>query len=128
MNISAIVPKTTPVAGEPSAIDATDAAKAKGEAKVLKQFESVMLSMMLKQLRQTGSEEGMFPGDKSDTLGGMFDTYLGEYLAESGGLGLTSSLEGQLNSGNSGKSPTEALQELRSEAMEAYTSGTPAID
>lgn len=123
MNISAIAPEASVTVGDSSAFSSNPTA----EAEAMKQFESVMLSMVLKQMRQTGSEEGMFPGDKSDTLGGMFDTYLGEHLAEAGGLGLMESLGGQLNSGNSGLSSADALQQLRSQAMEAYTSATSVI-
>ena len=35
------------------------------------EFEAVMLSMLVREMRQTGGEEGLFPGDKSDTMGGM---------------------------------------------------------
>lgn len=121
MNISAIIPEATTSPGAPST------ASPGGEAKVMKEFESVMLSMVLKQMRQAGSEDGLFPGDKSDTLGGMFDTYLGEHLAESGGLGLIDSLGVQLNVGNEGASPEDALQEIRSQALKAYTNATPVI-
>lgn len=121
MNISAIASGTSVTPGDSSAFNPQE------EAKVMKQFESVMLSMVLKQMRQTGSEEGMFPGDKSDTLGGMFDTYLGEHLAEAGGLGLMESLGGQLNSGNASLTSADALQQIRSQAMEAYTNATSVI-
>lgn len=59
---------------------------------VAQQLESVFLSMLLKQLRQSVSEEGLFPGDTSDTFGGMFDQYLGDHLAAAGGLGIAALL------------------------------------
>ena len=46
------------------------------------------MSMMIKQLRETSSGEGLFPGDKSDTYGGMFDMFMGDHLAESSDTGL----------------------------------------
>jgi Rod binding domain-containing protein len=55
-------------------------------------LESMFLSMMLKQLRTSEQGQGLFAGDKSDTLGSMFDQYLGQYLAESGGVGLSAML------------------------------------
>ncbi|GEM_PF-1657108 len=92
------------------------------DEKVLQQFESVMLSMMLKQMRSSASEDGLFPGDKSDTLGGMFDTYMGDHLAESGGLGLTDSLGDFLNRGPASIKEVASLQnELNTKAMEAYS-------
>lgn len=93
----------------------------KDEAEIMKEFESVMLSMVLKQMRQSGSEEGLFPGDNSDTLGGMFDTYMGEHLAESGGFGLMDSFEGKMNPGPLSKTPSEAVKQIREQAIGAYT-------
>lgn len=101
--------------------DSTLSAAVQQEEKLMKQFESVMLSMVLKQMRQTGTgENGLFPGDDSDTLGGMFDMYLGEHLAESGGFGLMDSFRGKLLSGPQTLSPQEAANQLRQQATEAY--------
>lgn len=100
--------------------DAAEAAHAQ-EEKLIRQFESVMMSMVLKQMRQTGTgEEGLFPGDSSDTLGGMFDMYLGEHLAESGGFGLMDAFRGRLLSGPQTLSPQEATDQIRQQATEAY--------
>ncbi|MCA9036091.1 MAG: rod-binding protein [Planctomycetaceae bacterium] len=52
-------------------------------------FESVFISMMLKEMRQTQSGEGLFAGDKSDTFGGMFDMMMGQHMADAGGIGLS---------------------------------------
>jgi len=54
-----------------------------------KQFESLFVSMLIKEMRQSsGFGEGLFPGDASDTYGGMFDMFMGQHLAENGGIGL----------------------------------------
>jgi len=99
------------------------------EEKLLKQFESVMLSMVLKQMRQTGTgEEGLFPGDSSDTLGGMFDMYLGEHLAESGGFGLMDAFRGKLLSGSQTVRPQDAAQQIRQLATEAYRNVSSASE
>jgi len=58
-----------------------------------REMEGLFVSLLLKEMRQTSSEGGMFPGDSSDTFGGMFDLYLGKYIAESGGIGLADSIE-----------------------------------
>ena len=54
----------------------------------IKKFEGLFMSMMIKQLRETSLGEGFFPGDSSDTYGGMFDTFMGDHLAESSNTGL----------------------------------------
>lgn len=61
-----------------------------------RQFEGLLTSMLLKQMRQTLSGEGLFPGDSSDTYGGMFDMYLGDFIARNGGLGLAQQIEATL--------------------------------
>jgi Rod binding domain-containing protein len=51
-------------------------------------LESVFLSMVMKEMRQTLEGSSMFSGDKGDVLGGLFDHYLGQHLAPSGALGI----------------------------------------
>jgi Rod binding domain-containing protein len=51
------------------------------------QFESLFLSMLLKEMRNTLSE-GMFGEENSDVYGGMFDMYLGQNIADSSTLGI----------------------------------------
>ncbi|MCR9200966.1 MAG: rod-binding protein [Planctomycetaceae bacterium] len=112
---------TSGTSGRSVSADSAAAQGAEQEEKLLKQFESVMLSMVLKQMRQTGTgEEGLFPGDSSDTLGGMFDMYLGEHLAESGGFGLMDAFQGRLLSGPQTLSPQQAGEQIRQQATEAY--------
>lgn len=68
----------------------------KSGTEAAKQLESLFISLLLKEMRQTiGSEEG-FAGDKSDTIGGLFDQYMGEHMAAGGGLGISDSLRGAL--------------------------------
>jgi Rod binding domain-containing protein len=54
---------------------------------VATQFESVFMSLLAKELRES-TEGGLFPGESSDTLGGMFDLYMGQHMAEGGGIGI----------------------------------------
>ncbi len=67
-----------------------DSLKSTKVEKAIKDFEGLFLSMMIKELRQTSSGDGLFPGDASDTYGGMFDMFLGNELAAGQGLGLES--------------------------------------
>lgn len=61
---------------------ADKAAKAAGD------FESLFASQLLKEMRKTLDPETMFGGDSGDVYGGMFDLFLGQQIAQSGGLGL----------------------------------------
>ena len=53
------------------------------------QFESLFVSMMLKEMRQSMSEDGMFAGDSSDIYGGLFDMFLGQHIASQGAFGIS---------------------------------------
>ena len=52
---------------------------------ISKQFEGIFATIMLKQMRQS-LENGLFPGDSGDVLGGRFDHYIGEHIANAGGF------------------------------------------
>jgi flagellar protein FlgJ len=47
-----------------------------------------LISLLLKEMRQTTAGEGLFGGEASDTYGSLFDLYLSQHLADAGGLGL----------------------------------------
>jgi len=51
-------------------------------------FESIFTSLLLKEMRQSIGEGGLFGGDSSDVFGGLFDMYLGEHVAKSSSLGI----------------------------------------
>ena len=54
-----------------------------------KKLEGVFLSMMVKQMRQSMSEDGLFgEGSHGEVLGGMFDQMMGEELSERSALGI----------------------------------------
>ena len=60
---------------------------------VAQQFEAVFASLLLKEMRQSMSGDGLIPGDNGDIVGGLFDQFLGQHISEKGGLGLAASLE-----------------------------------
>jgi Rod binding domain-containing protein len=70
-----------------------DSEKSEKVRKVIEEFEGVFMSMMIKQLRETNNGEGFFPGDHSDTYGGMFDMFMGQHLAQGSQTGLESLFE-----------------------------------
>lgn len=59
-------------------------------------FESMFLSILLKEMRQTLEPDTMFPQDSGDILGGLFDLFLGQHLARSGALGIGAMVKKQL--------------------------------
>lgn len=59
-------------------------------------FESVFLSMLLKEMRQTLGPGSLFGNDSSDIYGGLFDQFMAQHLAQGKGMGLAQSLMKQL--------------------------------
>jgi Rod binding domain-containing protein len=55
------------------------------------EFESVFLSMMIKEMRQT-LDGGFFGEEGSDSYGGMFDMFVGKDLAQTRPLGIADML------------------------------------
>ncbi|NND98998.1 MAG: hypothetical protein HKN47_16910 [Pirellulaceae bacterium] len=64
------------------------------------EFESVFLSMMLKEMRKSLDNGGFFGEESSDTYGGMFDLFIGKHLAESKPLGISDMLVQQYKKSN----------------------------
>jgi peptidoglycan hydrolase FlgJ len=92
-----------PISGKSGATvhDAAAATKLKNTAK---EFEATLLSMLLKEMRQTLDEDGgLFPGDSGDVQGGLFDMFMSRHLADSGGIGLAAYLERQIHATSSAK-------------------------
>ena len=84
------------------------------EQEAHQQLEAVFISMLVKELRTAGLEEGLFAGDSSDTFGGMFDSFMGKELAKSGGIGLQRLFKDPVI-------PSEnQISEIRRQAKEAY--------
>jgi Rod binding domain-containing protein len=59
-------------------------------------FESVFLSMLLKEMRQTLEPGSLFGNDSSDIYGGLFDQFMAQHLAQGKGMGLAQALLKQL--------------------------------
>lgn len=80
-------------------IDEAKAAADQGIESAAADFESVFLSLMLKEMRNTldSKEGGLFSGENSDTLGGMFDMFMSQHLAESNPLGIATAIESYMH-------------------------------
>ncbi|MBK7642609.1 MAG: rod-binding protein [Planctomycetes bacterium] len=62
-----------------------------------KRLESLFATMLVKEMRSTQSETGMFgSGTSADVYGGWFDQFLGEVLSKHGELHLADSINRSL--------------------------------
>jgi Rod binding domain-containing protein len=59
-------------------------------------FESMFAAMLVKELRQSLEPETMFGQDRAEILGGLFDFFLGQQMAQSGQLGIGAMVKKQL--------------------------------
>src|SRR5947208_3008955 len=72
------------------------APRAHADPKVIgKAFEGIFVSLLIKQMRQS-LDGGLFGNDHGDVLGGMFDHFLGEHIAQSGRFGIADMVRMQL--------------------------------
>lgn len=122
MNLIPSLPFTSPVANSLSAInDSTSRSSFDGMdlstlQSVGDEFESVFFSMLLKEMRNsldTTGEGGLFAGEKSDTLGSLFDLYMGQHLASSNSMGISRAIVSYLSN-----QPKNVLPTLDAPAME----------
>ena len=67
-----------------------------------KQFESVFVQMMLKAMRDTVPEGGLFDSEQSDFYEGMFDQQISLNIANGKGIGLAEVIERQLSATQAG--------------------------
>ena len=73
-------------------------------AKVARQFESLFVQMMVKQMRQASFGGGIFDSDRTRFYQDMYDQQLAVHLSEQGGIGLSEVMTRQLG-GKSEKPP-----------------------
>ena len=69
---------------------------------VAQQFEAILLTQMIKQMRKPMMPGGMFDTPQAQGWNDMADQRLGLYLAKSGGIGLADSLLKQIEFGRGG--------------------------
>lgn len=64
---------------------------------VAKQFESLFIRMVVKQMRKTSLGDGLFDSKQSEFYRDMYDQQLSVNMAETGGLGLAPAIKRQLS-------------------------------
>jgi flagellar protein FlgJ len=82
-----------------------DPGRAVGEAS--KQFEALLLNMMLKSMRQAGGQEGMFDTEQSKLYTSMFDQQIAQHLAKRG-IGIADVMTRQLTKNAPAATPADA--------------------
>ena len=96
----------SPLPSVPAAIDFPSTASPDA---VARQVEGLFASLLLKEMRGDSREGGLFGGDSSDVLGGMFDQYMGQSIADAGGLGLRDYLVDQARTPTETRTTSETL-------------------
>ena len=96
----------SPLTSVPAAVDFPSTASPDA---VARQVEGLFASLLLKEMRGNGREGGLFGGDSSDVLGGMFDQYMGQAIADAGGLGLRDYLVDQARTSTETPTSSETL-------------------
>lgn len=91
-----------------------------------RELEALFVSMMVKQMRQSDTGEGLFPGDRSDTLGGLFDDAMGQEIASVGGLGVADLIR-ETSSTPLGTQLSGAGKTSVSDSLKAYRSASGAF-
>lgn len=91
------VPQVTPPLGDAASLERqAHSHDPRAIEQVAKGFEGLFASLLIKQMRQTLEPDSMFGDDKSDILGGLFDTVMGEHLGQTGALGIANMVRHQL--------------------------------
>jgi flagellar protein FlgJ len=87
---------------------------------VARQFEAVMISMMIKNLRKTGMEDPLFKSQAMDSYRDMYDQQLGMELSKGQGIGFAKAIveqmqyqTGQQQNTEASVSPPERMPERR---------------
>ncbi len=80
---------------------------------VAQQFEAILLTQMIKQMRKPIMPGGMFDTPEAQNWNEMVDQRMGLHLAKSGGVGLADALLKQIEFGNGGIAATGAQDGAR---------------
>jgi flagellar protein FlgJ len=93
-NLKSSVPQSLSQVGLRTTVEASSSRSTRDASR---EMEATFLSLLIKQMRETlDPEEGLFPGDRGDVQGGLFDLFISKHLADAGGIGLTEYVESHL--------------------------------
>ncbi len=95
--LTASLPPVMNLGPDPAALSAMAGGGKNSTDAVANGFESMFASLVLKEMRQTLDSGTMFAGDTGDVYGGLFDMYMGQHIAATGGLGIAAAVRRQLD-------------------------------
>jgi len=87
MDVAQTLPVTLPYTGQDPQVLAAQSRNGrdpKAIDSVAQGFESMFTSLLIKQMRQSLQPNSMFGQDTGDVMGGLFDLYLGQHMAQAG--------------------------------------------
>ncbi|MCW8931348.1 MAG: flagellar assembly peptidoglycan hydrolase FlgJ, partial [Gammaproteobacteria bacterium] len=84
---------------------------------VARQFEAVMISMMIKNLRKTGMEDPIFKSQAMDSYRDMYDQQLGMELSKGQGIGFAKAIVEQMQYQSGQKSVQSGNEALSPETL-----------
>jgi flagellar protein FlgJ len=100
--LAANMPPVATLGADPQALTAQmKSGDAQSVEKAATGFESMFASLVLKEMRQTLDSGSLFAGDTGDVYGGLFDLYLGQHVAQSGGFGIAAAIRRQFEAAQS---------------------------
>ena len=76
-----------------------------------KEFESLFASMLLKEMRKSLENGGFFEGEQTDSLGGLFDLFIGQAVAEGSPFGIAELIANSYGQSESTESKEEKAQQ-----------------
>lgn len=94
--------------------------------KVATQFEALFIQMMLKSMRDTISQDGMFDNEATRTYMGMLDQQLATSLSGKSGFGLSEIIVRQLRNGAASSAAADAVTGAAGAPADAQGVTTPA--
>jgi murein DD-endopeptidase MepM/ murein hydrolase activator NlpD len=97
--------------------------------KMAQEFEGMLLLQMVRQMRQSMlMDEEEDTGLGNTTMTDTFDVEFANYLAKQGGIGLSKSIEQQIETANKGKEDAAALKGVEAQPKPLDTSTPKAYD
>ena len=89
-----------------------DPAEVRKAVQAAKDFESVLLDRLLKEMKDTVGDGGLLGDATSDQIKGMFWSFLAQEMGNQGGVGLWKEIYRQ-TTGHSPKAPRPTVEQLR---------------
>lgn len=69
-----------------------------GDAETAREFEAMVIQIMVKEMRNALPDDGLFASSSLSTYNDMFDAEIAKRIADNGGFGLADSLQSRLGS------------------------------